>query len=84
MDVNVSAIAQIAVDVCALLAILWRTSSVLTTIRMDIKVLRRDVERIEEDKREDHRAIEQHIANTDARLIRHEDWHRDQPNPPRR
>jgi hypothetical protein len=84
MNVNASAIAQIAVDVCALLAILWRTSSVLTTIRMDIKVLRRDVERMEEDKREDHRAIEQRIANVDARFIKHEDWHRDQPNPGRR
>lgn len=71
-------IADLIITILALLTILWRQAVAMTTIKLRLDGLDRDVQRVEQDKREDHAALQSHLSSTDARLLAHEDWHRDQ------
>jgi hypothetical protein len=60
------------------LGVLWRASSILTTIKLEVSYLRRDVDRMVSDADRAHIALEQRISNDEARLLEHQTWHGEQ------
>jgi 3-methyladenine DNA glycosylase AlkC len=76
----VAADAAAAAVLLTSLGILWRASSILTTIKLEVSYLRRDVDKMVADKDKEHSELTARITNADTRLLDHERWHGEQAN----
>jgi len=77
---GIAADAAVAAVLITSVGVLWRASSILTTIKLEVSYLRRDVDRLVTDKDRAHTELSQRIGNNETRLLDHERWHTEQGN----